>query len=29
MNFDDALTILSEEKDFDNYNKKYFFYYSR
>ena len=25
MNFDDALTILSEEKDFDNYNKKYFF----
>ena len=25
MNFDDALNIFVEEKDFESYNKKYFF----
>lgn len=25
MNFDDALNIFVEEKDFENYNKKYYF----
>ena len=25
MNFDNALNIFVEEKDFESYNKKYFF----
>ena len=29
MKFEEAINIITEEKDFDDYNKKYFFYSTR